>query len=33
MFENIEVVFEQNCVDVGVVTESWFSNKMPENQH
>ena len=31
-FEDIEVVFEQNSVDVGVVTVSWFSNNMPENQ-
>ena len=31
-FEDIEVVFEQNSVDVAVVTESWFSNNMPENQ-
>ena len=31
-FEDIEVVFEQNGVDVSVITESWFSNNMPENQ-
>ena len=31
-FEYIEVVFEQNGVNVGVVTEPWFSNNMPENQ-
>ena len=31
-FEDIEVVFGQNSVDVGVVTESWFSKNMPENQ-
>ena len=31
-FEDMEVVFEQNSVDVGVVTESWFLNNMPENQ-
>ncbi len=31
-YEDIEVVFEQNNVDVGVVTESWFSDDMPEDQ-
>ena len=31
-FDDIGVVFDQNNVDVGVVTESWFKDYMPVNQ-
>ena len=31
-FVEVEVVFEQNSVDVGFITESWFKEEMNENQ-
>ncbi len=31
-FEEAEVIFNQNQIDIGVVTESWFSTNIPENQ-
>lgn len=31
-FEEAEIIFGQNEIDIGVITETWFSNKMPENQ-
>ena len=29
--EEAEIVFEQQQVDIGIITESWFSSKIPEN--
>ena len=29
--EEADIVFEQQQVDIGIITESWFSSKIPEN--
>ena len=31
-FDEAAVIFEQNLVDIAVITESWFSNNIPEHQ-
>lgn len=31
-FEDISAVFELNCVDIAVITESWFTSNIPTHQ-
>ncbi len=31
-FEEVEILFDHHKVDIGVITESWFSPNMPEEQ-